>query len=98
MSDVENPRATTGDNSKKAKAGGIDNDRLLSIVQRIEKLQEEKQAIADDIKDIKQEAKGAGFDLATLNEMLRLRAMDKADRDEREALRDTYALALGVFG
>lgn len=95
---TENPRAVEGDNSKKAKVGGISQDQLLSIVKRIEALQEDKKAIGEDIKDVFTEAKGNGFDNATIREMLKLRAMDKADRDEREALRDTYALALGVFG
>jgi uncharacterized protein (UPF0335 family) len=94
---TENPRAVEGDNSKKSKVGGLNNDQLISVVERIEKLQEEKKAIGEDIKDVFTEAKGNGFDNATLREMLKLRAMDKADRDEREALRDTYALALGVF-
>jgi uncharacterized protein (UPF0335 family) len=83
--------------SKKTKAGGIAQDQLISIVERIEKLQEEKKSIGEDIKDVFTEAKGNGFDNATIREMLKLRAMDKADRDEREALRDTYAHALGVF-
>ena len=94
---VENERAKVGDNSKKAKVGGLNNDQLISVVERIERLTEEKKSIGEDIKDVFTEAKGNGFDNATIREMLKLRAMDKADRDEREALRDTYALALGVF-
>ena len=93
-----NERAVSGDNSRKAKVGGVDTGRLTSFVERIEKLKEEQASIGDDIRDVKTEAKSAGYDVATINEMLKLRAMDKADRDEREALRDTYALALGVFG
>jgi uncharacterized protein (UPF0335 family) len=89
--------ARIGHNSKKAKVGGLNNDQLVSIVERIEKLTEEKKSIGEDIKDVFTEAKGNGFDNATIREMLKLRAMGKADRDEREALRDTYALALGVF-
>lgn len=72
-------------------------DRLRSFMDRIERLQEEKKGIQDDIREIFTEAKGAGYDPKIMREMLRLRAMDKADRDEREALRDTYAQALGVF-
>lgn len=94
---TDNPRATAGDNSKKAKVGGMSVDQLVSIVERIEKLKAEKQEIQGDISDIFSEAKGNGFDCAAIREMLKLRAMDKADRDEREALRDTYAHALGVF-
>lgn len=94
---IENPRAVEGDNSKKAKVGGIAQDQLVSIVERIEKLKAEKQELQGDISDIFSEAKHNGFDCTAIREMLKLRAMDKADRDEREALRDTYALALGVF-
>lgn len=94
---TENPRAVEGDNSKKAKVGGISQDQLTSIVERIEKLKAEKQELQGDISDCFAEAKGNGYDNATIREMLKLRAMDKADRDEREALRDTYAHALGVF-
>jgi uncharacterized protein (UPF0335 family) len=85
--------------TKKAKStNGVDNKQLLSIVERIERMTEEKKAIADDIKEIKLEAKSNGYDVKTITDMLKLRAMDKADRDEREALRDTYANALGIFG
>lgn len=85
--------------TKKAKStNGVDNKQLLSIVERIERMTEEKKAIAEDIKDIKVEAKSNGYDVKTITDMLKLRAMDKADRDAREALRDTYANALGIFG
>jgi uncharacterized protein (UPF0335 family) len=77
---------------------GVAGDQLLSIVERIERLTEEKKALTDDIKEVKAEAKGNGFDVKTIDQMIKLRAMDKAEREEREALRDTYALALGVFG
>lgn len=72
--------------------------QLRSFVERIERLQEEKKTIADDIRDVKAEAKGVGFDISAINEMLKLRAMDKAERDEREAMRDLYGHALGIFG
>jgi len=72
--------------------------QLLAYLERVERLLEEKQTIADDIKDVKGEVKGTGFDIGTFNEMLRLRKMDKAEREEREALRDTYGHAIGIFG
>lgn len=75
---------------------GVEHAELQSIIERIENLTEQKQAIADDIKDIKTEAKATGFDVATINEMLKLRKMDKAERDAREVLRDTYLIALGM--
>lgn len=71
---------------------------LASGIERIERLMEEKQSLADDIKDVKGELKGQGFDISMVNEMIKLRAMDKVDREEREALRDTYGHALGIFG
>jgi uncharacterized protein (UPF0335 family) len=76
----------------------VAGDQLKSFVERIERLQEEKQTIADDIKDVFGEAKGMGFDRKVMNEMLRLRKMDQMQRQEWEALRDTYGHALGIFG
>ena len=84
--------------SKKTKAGPISADRLKSFMERIEKLQEAKDAIGGDIRDIFSEAKGVGYDTKTMREMLKLRKMNAADRAEQETLRDTYAHALGVFG
>jgi len=72
--------------------------QIKSFVERIQRLEEEKQTLADDIKDVKGEAKAAGYDMKTLAEMLKLLKMDVNERSEREALRDTYASALGVFG
>ncbi len=71
--------------------------RLKSYCERVERLVEDKKGISDDIKDIKAEAKGCGFDVKTLNEMLRLRAMDANKRQEQEALRDTYMAALDLI-
>lgn len=81
-----------------ANATTVAKAQLKSIVERIERLEEEKSAIADDIKDIYGEAKSQGFDKKTLREMIRLRKMSKEERDEREALRDLYGTSLGVFG
>lgn len=95
MSDAFNdkPEIDGGDNSTAVAAG-----QLRALVERVERLEEDKKAIAEDIKQVKVEAKGAGFDMKTFNEMIRLRKLDKAERDEREALRDLYGHALGVFG
>jgi len=79
-----------------AKAGGIAADQLKSIVSRIERLEEEKKAIAGDIKEIFAEAKGNGFDVKVLRQVLKIRKTDKADRDEQEALLDLYLQALGM--
>ena len=74
--------------------GGIAVDRLRSLIERIERLEEEKKAIAGDIRDIFAEAKSAGFDVKVMREILKLRKMDAADRDEKELLLETYRKAL----
>lgn len=76
--------------------GGIAVDRLRSLIERIERLEEEKKAIAGDIRDIFAEAKSAGFDVKVMREILKLRKMDAADRDEKEILLETYCEALGL--
>jgi uncharacterized protein (UPF0335 family) len=77
-------------------AASIARDQLKSIVERIEKLEEEKLAIAEDIKEVYAEAKGNGFDIKTLRQVIRLRKQDKAERQEQEALLDLYLHALGM--
>ncbi len=72
-------------------------DRLLSLIERIERLGEEKKEIQEAIKDIFAEAKGAGFDVKALREVLKMRAQDKDEREEREAIRDAYLRALGMY-
>jgi len=79
-------------------AGGIARDQLKSIIERIEKLEEEKKAIADDIKEVFAEAKANGFDVKTLRQVLRIRKQDNAERQEQEALLDLYLHALGMAG
>ncbi|KAB2863291.1 MAG: DUF2312 domain-containing protein [Bauldia sp.] len=81
-----------------AVAGGIARDQLKSIVERIEKLEEEKKAIADDIKEVFAEAKANGFDVKTLRQVIRLRKQDTSERQEQEALLDLYLHALGMGG
>jgi uncharacterized protein (UPF0335 family) len=82
--------------SKKTKAGPISADRLKSFVERIEKLDEEKAAIASDIRDVFSEAKGVGYDVKTMRKIISIRKMDAADRDEQDALLDVYKHALGM--
>jgi uncharacterized protein (UPF0335 family) len=76
--------------------GGIAGERLKSFIERIERLEEEKRALAEDIKEVFAEAKGVGFDVKTIRQVLKLRRMDKDDLDEQEALLDTYLRALGM--
>ena len=80
-----------------AKVGGIAADQLKSIIERVEKLEEEKAGIASDIKDIFAEAKGNGYDVKTLRKCISLRKQDAAERDEAEYLLDTYKRALGMM-
>src|ERR1700730_12494889 len=82
--------------SKKVKAGPISADRLKSFAERIEKLEEERQALGGDLRDIYSEAKGVGYDVKTMRKIVSLRKMDAADRDEQETLLDVYKHALGM--
>lgn len=79
-------------------AAAIARDQLRSVVERIENLEAEKKAIAGDIKEVYAEAKGNGFDVKTLRQVIRLRKQDKAERQEQEALLDVYLNALGMLG
>lgn len=72
-------------------------DQIRAFVERIERLEEEKKAIADDIKEVFAEAKGAGYDVKALREVIRLRKQDRDERAEREAILDTYLAALGMI-
>lgn len=79
-----------------ADIGGIAADKLRSFIERIEHLEEEKKAIADDIREVFAEAKADGFDVKIMRTILKLRKMDAADRDEQEMLIDTYRKALDL--
>ena len=85
-----------GHNSGK-KAGGIAVDQLRSIISRIEKLEEEKKGIADDIRDVFAEAKGNGFDVKAIRTILKIRKMDQSEREEAENILDVYLHALGML-
>ncbi|CAN5348666.1 DUF2312 domain-containing protein [soil metagenome] len=71
-------------------------DQLKSIIERIERLEEEKQALADDIKEVYAEAKANGFDTKILRTVVRIRKQDSNERQEQEALLDLYLHALGM--
>ncbi len=75
---------------------GVAHDQLRSIVERVERLEEEKKAIADDIKEVYGEAKANGFDTKTLRTVVRLRKQELAERQEQEAMLDLYMHALGM--
>ncbi len=74
--------------------GGIAADRLRSLIERIERLEEEKRELQSDIRDIFAEAKSAGFDVKAMRTILKLRKMNAADRDEQEVVVETYRKAL----
>ena len=76
--------------------GGVAGDQLRAFVERIERLEEEKKGIAEDIKDVYAEAKGNGFDVKVLRQVIRLRKQDRNEREEQEALLDLYLHALGM--
>ena len=76
--------------------GGINVNRLRSIIERIERLEEEKNSIAKDIKDVYTEAKGVGFDVKIMRAIIKLRKMNAADRDEQEFLIEAYRKALNI--
>jgi uncharacterized protein (UPF0335 family) len=98
MSDVTNrlgiaPAPTNGDEgtSQTVAAG-----QLRAFIERIERLHEERQTIADDIKEVFAEAKGTGFDTKAMKTIIRLRRQDQAERQEEEAILDLYKAALGM--
>lgn len=70
-------------------------DRLRSFIERVERLEEEKATIANDIKEVYAEAKGEGYDVKILWQIVRIRKMDRAERQEQEAVLDLYLSALG---
>lgn len=79
-------------------AGGVAAERLKSFIERIERLEEEKAALAADIREVYSEAKGVGFDTKIMRQVVRLRKMDETDRQEQETLLDVYKQALGLLG
>lgn len=76
--------------------GGIAVDRLRSLVERVERLEEEKAGIASDIRDIFAEAKSAGFDVKVMRQILKLRKMNAQDRDNQECVLELYKKALDL--
>lgn len=71
--------------------------QLKQYIERVERLEEERKGISDDIKDVYLEAKSTGFDPKTMRTIVRLRKMDKNARDESQALLETYSIALGLL-
>ncbi len=79
-----------------ADVGGVAAERLKSFLERIERLEEERAALTGDIREVYSEAKGAGFDVKVMRQVVRLRKMDANDRNEMEVLLETYMRAIGM--
>ena len=77
-------------------ADSVAQDQLRAFIERIERLEEEKKAIGDDVKEVYAEAKGNGFDTKVLRDIIRIRGMDHAQRMEHDALLELYMAALGM--
>lgn len=83
--------------SKAGVSGGVAAGQIKSIIERVERLEEEKAAIAGDIKEIYAEAKSNGYDVKILRQIVRIRKQDTAERQEQEAILDLYLHALGMI-
>ena len=92
-SDAPDTAATSDD---AAQWGNVSADRLRSLIERIERLEEERKALAGDIKDIYSEAKSAGFDVKVIRQLIRIRKQEPAEVEEQETLLDVYRRALGM--
>jgi uncharacterized protein (UPF0335 family) len=100
MSDViekaAESRARQAKHDDTQETGGIAADRLRSLIERIERLEEERKALGSDIKDIYAEAKSAGFDVKVLRQLISIRRKEPAEVEEQESLLDIYRRALGM--
>lgn len=91
VADFRNSKSDTAQDT-----GGVSGQRLKAFIERVERLEEEKAALAEDIKDIFAEAKAVGFDTKTIRKVIRLRKMDKEKRQEEEELLELYKAAIGL--
>jgi len=76
--------------------GGVAAAELRAFIERIERLEEEKKRVAEEVKEVYAEAKGSGYDTKVMRQVIRLRRQDKAERQEMEAILDLYMHALGM--
>ena len=96
MVDVTGATETQRKTKKDADVGGIAAGQLRSLVERIERLEEEKKALAGDIKEVYAEAKGHGFDTKIMRKVISIRKLEDTERQEQESLLDLYMAALGM--
>jgi uncharacterized protein (UPF0335 family) len=75
----------------------VAQDQLRALVERIERLQDDKKSVSNDIRDVYAEAKSSGYDTKALRAVVKLRGMDKMERAEQEAILETYMSALGIL-
>ncbi len=90
------PNNSDNDESGATDVGGVAGQRLLSFLERVERLEEEKAALMEDIKEVYAEAKGVGFDVKTLRKIVALRKMDSEKRRELDELLELYKSAVGM--
>lgn len=94
VDEPDNPHATPGHNSG---ATAFARDHLKAFVERVEKLEEEKKAISEDVRGVYAEANSNGFDVKALRTVVKLRKLDVNERKEQESILETYMAALGMF-
>ncbi|MBI1301606.1 MAG: DUF2312 domain-containing protein [Alphaproteobacteria bacterium] len=95
--ETETTTSTTASNENDPKeVGGVAGQRLVSFIERIERLEEEKAALMEDIKEVYAEAKGVGFDVKAMRKLVSLRKIDAEKRQEQEAILDLYKSAIGM--
>ena len=82
--------------STPSSVGGVSGERLIQLLERIERLEEEKAGLAEDIRDVYAEAKSAGYETKIMRQIVRLRKMDRQKRQEQEELLDLYKSAIGL--
>jgi uncharacterized protein (UPF0335 family) len=90
------PQNADDDEKQSKDVGGVAGKRLTSFIERVERLEEEKAGLADDIKDVYAEAKGVGFDVVTVRRIIKLRKMDPEKRREQDELLELYMSAVGM--
>ena len=81
-----------------AETGSVEGEQLRTLIERIERLEADKEALTSDIRDVYTQAKAAGFSVKVVRQLVRLRKMDKEERDEQEALLEAYRQAIGMDG
>lgn len=82
--------------STPASVGGVSGERLIQLIERVERLEEEKAGLADDIRDVYAEAKSAGYETKIMRQIVKLRKMDRQKRQEQEELLELYKSAIGL--